>query len=321
MLTETAREFKREIPKLRKVTRLNLPNCYLLSDRVAEVVITTDVGPRVLHYGLVGGENVLGECAAGEKVSTEWGEFRPYGGHRLWTAPEAMPRSYAPDNDQIAFEAEGEHAIRLVPPADERAGVQKEIRVALDGTGGVTLRHRITNLNAWRVEMSAWALTIMRGGGVAIIPQEPYGAHPQYLLPSRTLALWPYTDMSDPRLQFGRKLILVKSDERAHSPQKIGVANKLGWAAYLSGELLFVKRFDYTEGVSYPDSGCNTEVFTAASFIELESLSPLKYLEPGEAIEHIEHWQLFDGVKANQEDESLEDALAPLIEQAMMFSL
>lgn len=306
---------------MRKVTRLNLPNCYLLSDAVAEVVVTTDVGPRVVHYGFVGGENVLGECAAGEKVSTEWGEFRPYGGHRLWTAPEAMPRSYAPDNERVAFEAEGEHAVRLVPTMDQRVGVQKEIRVALDGAGGVTLRHCITNLNAWRVEMAAWALTIMRGGGVAIIPQEPYGPHPQYLLPSRTLTLWPYTDMSDPRFKFGRKLILLRSDERAQSPQKIGVANKLGWAAYLTGELLFVKRFDYTEGASYPDSGCNTEVFTAASFIELESLSPLKYLEPGETIEHVERWKLFGGVKACEEDESLEAALAPLIEKTMMISM
>ncbi|HEV7375533.1 MAG TPA: hypothetical protein VGN95_12490 [Pyrinomonadaceae bacterium] len=305
---------------MRKVTRLNLPNCYLLSDAVAEVIVTTDVGPRVVHYGLVGGLNVLGECAE-DVVSTEWGEFRPYGGHRLWTAPEAKPRSYAPDNGPVAFEAVGEHAIRLVPPAEKRSGVQKELEVALDGTGRVTLRHRITNLNSWRVEMGAWALTIMRGGGVVIIPQEPYGPHPQYLLPSRTLTLWPYTDMSDPRLKFGRKLILVKSDESASSPQKIGVANKLGWAAYLSGELLFVKCFDYTEGASYPDSGCNTEVFTAASFIELESLSPLKYLEPGETIEHVEHWQLFEGVKAYEDDESLESTLAPLIEQAMMFSL
>jgi hypothetical protein len=320
LLTETAREFKREIRELRKVTRLNLPNCYLLSDRVAEVVVTTDVGPRVIHYGLVGGENVLGECPEA-MVSTEWGEFKPYGGHRLWTAPEVMPHSYAPDNDSVAFEAEGEHAVRLMPTVDERAGVQKEIRVALDGTGRVTLRHRITNLNSWSVEMAAWALTIMRGGGVAIIPQEPYGPHPQYLLPSRTLTLWPYTDMSDPRLQFGRKLILVKSDERSPSPQKIGVANKLGWAAYLSGEMLFVKRFDYIAGASYPDSGCNTEVFTAASFIELESLSPLKYLEPGETIEHVERWQLFEGIKAPWEDESLEAALAPLIRQAMMFSM
>ena len=38
---------------------------------------------------------------------------------------------------------------------------------------------------------------------------------------------------------------------------------------------LFVKRFAYEEGASYPDLGCNNDVFTAGSFIELESLSKL----------------------------------------------
>lgn len=309
LLTEPPCEFIRESPKLRKVSFLNLPNCYLVSDTVAELIVTTDVGPRILHYGLIGGENMLGECA-GEKVSTEWGEFRPYGGHRLWTAPEAKPRSYAPDNDPVSIEVTGKDAIRLRPPVERWTGVQKELELALDGAGGVTLRHLITNLNAWRVEMGAWALTIMRGGGVAIIPQEPYGPHPEYLLPSRSLVLWPYTDMSDRRLSFGRRLILVHSDESTQSPQKIGVTNKIGWAAYLSGETLFVKRFSYEMGASYPDSGCNNEIFTAGSFIELESLSPVKSLEPGETIEHIERWQLFGGVKASVEDESLAAALA-----------
>jgi hypothetical protein len=294
-----------------RVERLGLPNCYALTDGVAEVVVTTDVGPRVLGYRLAGGENILGECA-GELVKTEWGVWRPYGGHRLWSAPEATPRSYAPDNEPVAFVREGERAIRLTPPAEERTGLQKQLTVALDGEGGVTLTHRITNLGAWRVELAAWALTVMRGGGTAIIPQEPYGPHPEHLLPARPLVVWPYTDMSDARFRFGRKMILVRSDASAAEPQKIGVGNKLGWAAYLLGATLFVKRFGHEAGARYPDAGCNNEVFTAGSFIELESLSPLVALEPGEAINHVERWRLFAGIEAAEGDEELYEAVAPL---------
>jgi hypothetical protein len=298
---------------LRKVNCLGLPNCLLLSNGTAEVVVTTDVGPRVIRYGFAGSGNVLGECPE-EAVATEWGEWKPWGGHRLWTAPEAAPRSYAPDNEPVGVEPAGERGVRLVPPVESRTGMQKELSVALDAGGsGVTLTHRLTNRGAWRVEVAAWALTIMRGGGEVFIPQEPYGPHPQNLLPARPLVLWPYTDMSDPRLRFGRRLLRVRTDAARSEPQKLGVANKRGWAAYLFDRTLFVKRFGHEEGAPYPDLGCNNEVFTAGSFIELESLSKLAQLEPGESVEHVERWSLFGDFEAADADEDLEAAVTALL--------
>jgi hypothetical protein len=286
---------------------MGLPNCYALTNGAAEVTVATDVGPRVLGYNLTGGENVLGEHPE-ISVTTEWGEFKPWGGHRFWTAPEAMPRSYTPDNDPVEFESDGGRSIRLVRELERNTYVRKELTVTLDAEGsGVTLAHRVTNRGAWRVELGAWGLTIMRGGGVAVIPQEPYGPHPQNLLPARPLVLWPYTDMSDARFSFGRRFVRLRSDEANDEPQKIGLANKQGWAGYVNGGTLFVKRFAYEEGASYPDYGSNNEFFTAGLFIEVESLSPLKALEPGESIEHVERWRLFDNVNVNDDEDSLEE--------------
>jgi hypothetical protein len=45
--------------------------------------------------------------------------------------------------------------------------------------------------------------------------------------------------------------------------------------AYWLGETLFVKRYAYDPTAEYPDMGCNTEVFTNADMLELETLSPL----------------------------------------------
>ena len=42
---------------LDKVNFLNLPDCYRLSNGTAEVVVTTNVGPRVIRYALSGGPN------------------------------------------------------------------------------------------------------------------------------------------------------------------------------------------------------------------------------------------------------------------------
>lgn len=286
---------------------MGLANCYVLSNGAVEVVVATDVGPRVLGYNFVGGENVLGEHPE-LSVTTEWGEFKPWGGHRLWTSPEAMPRSYAPDNDAVEFDSDGGRGARLVRAVERNTDVRKEVEVTLDAEGsGVTLTHRVTNRGAWRVELGAWGLTIMRGGGEAVIPQEPYGPHPQNLLPARPLVLWPYTDMADARFHFGRRFVRLKSDPSNTGPQKIGLANKRGWTGYVAGGTLFVKSFTHEEGAAYPDYGCNNELFTAGSFMEVESLSPLRQLEPGESVEHVERWRLFEGVSVSDDEDSLEE--------------
>ncbi|HEY9401778.1 MAG TPA: hypothetical protein VIQ24_03735 [Pyrinomonadaceae bacterium] len=298
---------------MEKVSYLGLPNCYKLSNGAVEAVVTSDVGPRIVRYGFAGAENILGEVP-GATVATELGDFKPWGGHRLWVAPEAKPRSYAPDNTPVTVAFEGERAIRLSAPVEAATGIEKEMRVALDDAGsGLTVRHRITNRNLWAIEAAPWALTIMRGGGTAIFPQEPYISWDDYLLPARPLVVWHYTDLADARWSIGKKFIRLTTDANANHPQKVGMLNKQGWAAYRHGETLFVKRFAYEEGATYPDYGCNCETYTAGDFIEMESLAPLGRLEPGASAEHAERWTLFRDVKAGVSEDELDAVINPLV--------
>lgn len=295
-----------------KVSCLGHPNCYRLANRTVEVVVTTDVGPRIVRYAFVGRDNLLGE-APGAAVKTELGEWRAVGGHRLWTAPEAMPRSYSPDNDPVKFTVE-KNTIRLLQAVEPRAGIQKELAVTLDEQGtGVTVAHRLTNRGLWDVELAPWALTIMNGGGEVIIPQEPYRSHDDYLLPARPLVLWHYTDLSDPRWKIGKKYIRLRTDPKLTEPQKLGAGNRQGWAAYLRGDTLFVKTFPWVEGAEYPDFGSNTETYTAGSFIELETLGPLGTLAPGGSADHAERWFLFEQVAGGESETALEKVLEPLL--------
>lgn len=303
---------------VRKVRFLDYPNCRKLSNGTVEVIVTTDIGPRILHYGFVGGENILGLCAPDAKVSTELGDWRPVGGHRLWTAPEAMPRSYVPDNDPVRCEKLGENSVRLIQPVEPQTGILKEMTVTLDQEGsGVTVLHRITNTLMWGISVAPWALSIMNGGGCVIIPQEPYKSHDEELLPARPMVLWGYTDLSDPRFTLGRRYLRLRTDDALPEPQKIGVGNKQGWAAYLRRGTLFVKQFGYQEGATYPDLGCNCESYTAGSFIELESVGPIHNLGPGQAAEHTEVWHLFRGVEAGPSEDSLDSALRPILAELL----
>ena len=82
---------------IEKVTFQGWANCIKISNQVVEVIVTTDVGPRIIHYGFKGGENVfyMNPDDFGHTGGDRW---HNYGGHRLWHAPEDINRTYEPDN-------------------------------------------------------------------------------------------------------------------------------------------------------------------------------------------------------------------------------
>ncbi len=267
------------------------PNCVRLAAGDLELIATTDIGPRIIRFGFAGGPNLFKEYED-QRGLTGGAEWRIYGGHRLWHAPEAKPRTYAPDNDPVTWEWDGA-TLRLTPAVEASTGIEKQIEIALapDGSEARVL-HRLINRNLWDIETAPWALSVMAPGGRLIAPQEPFRPHSEWLLPARPLVLWHYTDLSDPRWTLGARFLQLRQDPSRATPQKIGFLNRQGWAAYALAGLLFVKRYAALENAAYPDYGCNTETFTNADMLEVETLGPLARIPAGGAVEHLERWSL-----------------------------
>ena len=158
----------------------------------------------------------------------------------------------------------------------------------------------------------------MAPGGAAFVPQ-PKPEDPNGLLPDRTLVLWPYTDMSDPRHVWGKEFLIVRSQDAPH-PTKIGFGAPDGWAAYANHNHLFVKRFAYDGAARYPDHGASVEVYTATGMLEMETLGPLQTLPPGASVEHVEEWYLLDGPAVTDEN-SARDAAKIISRQTKPLSL
>jgi hypothetical protein len=294
-----------------KVAWNNLPNCLKIANAEAEIVVTTDVGPRIVRYALAGGDNILGGSPGRLDQPDVW---QLWAGHRIWIGPEDRVRSYGPDNGPISHLPVGPRGVRLTQPVEKATSVQKELVVTLDERGpGVTIEHRLTNRGTAPTELATWGLTIMNGNGTAILPQEPFKRHEDEFLPARPLVLWHYTDLSDPRWQHGPRFLRLTGDASKSTPQKVGIMNKVGWVAYARQGLLFVKRVPFDPKATYTDHGSNTEVYTEASFFEVESLGPLVKLAPGQAASHTERWFLFSGVTIPKDDPGLEKTLAPII--------
>lgn len=297
--------------QIERVPYGGLPNCYRLSNGVIDLVMTGDVGIRIIRFGFVGDRNEFFEAAPLE-LPADRGMWTFYGGHRLWHAPEIEGRTTAPDNAPVQLEDHGDF-VRLVQTLDA-TGVAKEVDVRLSpDSASVELTHRLINRGMWNADLSVWALSVMAAGGTAIIPLPPRGTHPEQLLPTSTLIIWAYVDLSDPRLGFGRKYLRVRQDAAATTPIKLGASVPNGWAAYVNAGHLFVKQFDYAPNAVYPDLGSSVEVFTNADFLEVETLSPMISLQPGHSVEHVERWTLAKVIGEITGDETIDRVVLPVV--------
>jgi len=250
---------------------------------------------RIVRFSPPGKPNLFADMGSGVQ-STPYGDFYFHGGHRLWHSPEALPRTYVPDN-QNATVSETPGGLRFDHPAETWTHIAKSLEIRLNQSRPqVILRHELRNDGAWGVELAPWALTMLRQGGVGIFPQPQGNIDSTGLLANRQLTIWPYTRLQDPRLVLRDDCILVKANPDL-PPIKIGYFNPHGWQAYWIDGLLFVKNFDVITDANHPDGGCNTETYCNHRFIELESLGALVKLAPGETVVHNETWELYDSLE------------------------
>ncbi len=256
----------------------------------------TGAGPRLVRLFLAGStENLLAELPQ-VQVPTEFGRFRLLGGHRLWHAPEAMPRTYIPDESGVQVEKLPD-GVRLSRPLEAHTGIGKSISIHLaSDRPALTLVHSLANHNIWPVQFAPWAITQMALGGLAVLPLPEGNADPAGLLPNGSLAIWPYTRLDDPRLGLHQSCIVFKTTPPGPA-FKIGYFNTVGWIGYYRSGILFRKTFEVRSGKVHPDFNCNVEMYCNDQFLELESLGPLEMVPPGGEVSHTETWEIGRGLE------------------------
>jgi hypothetical protein len=277
----------------------------VLANNEVELLITLDVGPRIISYRHQSGLNLFKtfDDQLGKSGEPDW-QIR--GGHRLWIAPETTS-SYFPDNHPVSFSLIGENHVRLRTPTEAQSGIEKELEIFLDEkTSKVTINHSMTAARPSISDIALWGLTAFKPGGKAVIPMPPKNLHPNdlsitekksgndaalNLLPNRSISLWAYTDLSDPRFKWHKDRLEINQHANTAST-KLGFLHQMKTAHYEVDGYRFSKTIDYRQDATYPDGNCNLEIFTDGTMLELESLSPLVALKKDEKIIHTESWSL-----------------------------
>lgn len=279
--------------------------------------VAVDIGPRILYAALASDKWYnLFEVVPTFGIETSEGLWRIYGGHRLWVSPEAMPRSYSIDDKPVNIVVkDGEVVIEGNPEPQNSIQKRLIIREGVDEYS-VEVVHEVINIGRWPIEFSCWALSVMRRNGFAIAPIESRCTDEKCLLPDRVLVLWPYTRLTDERLTLTDKYIIIRQDPTIDKPFKIGVKVNPPWAAYYVSGYLFVKFFKHEEAV-YPDYGSTVEIYTNNLFLELETLGPLRKVDPEDTNRHKEVWKVVKIGPLEPNSKDIAEKVEPIVNEML----
>jgi len=265
---------------------------YEILNPLIKVFIARDFGPRILAFGFLEGVNIMAIVPNAKIPLAGEGVFSLRGGHRLWAAPETPERTYAAD-DLPPKIIETENGVDLLQDID-RTGIQKFWQVRMSPEEAqVTIQHKLTNAGETPAELAPWAVTMLRPGGVGLLPLRS-GKEDQYRVwPDRQLVFWPYTNLNSPCLQIDNNAVRVEAKLK-DGALKVGAPNPAGWLAYSHRGILFIKRSAYQRGGKYTDRGASHQIYCDPGTLELETLGTLVTLDPGDCVDHLETWRLYE---------------------------
>ncbi len=272
------------------MTYYNQPTGILENDFLS-LEYLAQAGPRIVRLIYKGtNNNVLAETPDA-KLNSPYGDYTIHGGHRFWAAPESPEFTYIPDDFGLKVDRSG-NSVSLIGEVEKPTGLQKTLYINLSETNPcVSLDHILTNSNNHSIVCAAWAITVLPAGGIAKMPLR--GESGSNLLPDRQLSFWPYGKFSDPRFHLMDDNLQVDVTS-AEEIFKVGARCPQGLLSYTNNGIIFRKEFSFDQYAHYPDFGCNAEIYTNGLIVELESLSGIMELEPGQSIHHHETWLISD---------------------------
>lgn len=280
-----------------------------LNNGYAQVIVTPSIG-RITHFSLYAEENLLhidprfaGKRLIDTPIEKDgkpiWATF---GGDRIWPMEESLfekvngskrPPDY--DIDGLPWQVEMlKEGVAITSRVSRFNGVKirREIRLKA-GLASVLITQKMTKVKAAEpadlapLPMTIWNITKVHKPDVIFFPLYDDVSAKQ----DQASVIIP--EWEDVPNQAAKNLVVedgiayLYPGEGEH--QKLG-GRADGWIAMIKKDRLFVELFTFIEKATYPDGGTSATTWMGEGTAELECLSPLVSLKPGESIRHNLEW-------------------------------
>jgi len=267
---------------------------YRLTDGRVEAVVVPAIG-RVMHYGLIGGQNFLWNNSRKTFKDKEW---KNWGGDKTWPAPQSawptmVGQNWPPDAawDSGPYEAEvltgGD--LRLTSPVSSGLGARVVREFRFDANGEFVIAQTVEKLRGAPFSLSIWSVTQVAPPDAIFLPLNPDS-------PYKNNYYWITAPKDNPVVHVSPTLLQMRPT--LQGAYKIGVDSPLASIASVKDGTAFVQRANRPEKASYPDgalgSGFPVELYNTGraseDYIELELLSPLLAFNNGSKWQHTVRW-------------------------------
>ncbi|MEM6690959.1 MAG: hypothetical protein AAF664_16140 [Planctomycetota bacterium] len=259
-------------------------------------VILGPIGGRVLQYSRQGIDALFLSDADQDQPGptgsqTNWSK-NPSAG-RFDIGPELMigPRK---EWQKAPWEVErlDELSVRMTSPINERLSLRLIREFTLNPMdGSLTCKQSVENVGDKPFTYCHWSRTLVRGGGMFVIPREGFRRFPNGYVRYENGAM---------KLRPEDDNVIVNDDFLIQTgpplQPKLGMDTMANWAAVVwPDRWAFVKRFEMFPDLPYLEAGAltfSTWQPSTGETIEVEPIGPAQTVAPGETASYTETWNL-----------------------------
>lgn len=281
-----------------EIKQINLKyygKCVSINNGTVKVIVSVDVGPKIIFWGYTNGENMLyipyDILEYDEPISQKIPPdifFKRYGHEIMLAYEKNKPVVLSSGTTIYSILKEGV----VFSCSNPKLGLSANLEIIIqDKSNSIMIVHSIENTNEKTQNFSICSSTFVTQDGTLLVPQnmDDLGNSP-----NRVLALWKKSNINDSRLYVANEYLRFNNTSTDKSSVlKLGINNRRAWSTYTKDGNTFLKHYLHNKKAKYLNFDSSFIIDSKKELLSLKVLSPIYNVQKNEIAKMAEYWSLF----------------------------